>query len=114
MQTGDVGSEPDNLTPCLGEALCAKRVTMWFCIATSRCSLLATHQDAFSLSEAGYQSIGCQQEPPVCARFARLDWGYEAFSLSEAGKRVKNSETGKRVKNSETDSPYRVAKRSHL
>ena len=75
---------------------------------------LATHQDAFSLSEAGYQSIGRQQEPPVCARFAHLDWGYEAFSLSEAGKRVKNSEAGKRVKNSETDSPYRVAKRSHL
>ena len=46
---------------------------------------LATHQDAFSLSEAGYQSIGRQQEPPVCARFAHLDWGYERFSLSEAG-----------------------------
>ena len=24
--------------------------------------------------------------PPVCARFARLDWGYEAFSLFEAGR----------------------------
>ena len=23
--------------------------------------------------------------PPVCARFAHLDWGYEKFSLSEAG-----------------------------
>jgi len=23
--------------------------------------------------------------PPVCARFAHLDWGYERFSLSEAG-----------------------------
>ena len=30
--------------------------------------------------------------PPVCARFAHLDWGYEAFSPSGAGKRVKNSE----------------------
>ena len=43
--------------------------------------------------------------PPVCARFAHLDWGYEAFSPSGAGKRVKNSETGKRVKNSEIDPP---------
>ena len=23
--------------------------------------------------------------PPVCVRFAHLDWGYEKFSLSEAG-----------------------------
>ena len=35
---------------------------------------LATHQDAFSLSEAGYQSIMRQQKPPVCVRFAHLDW----------------------------------------
>jgi hypothetical protein len=60
----------------------------------------ATHQDAFSLSEAGYQFIVRQQKPPVCVRFTHLDWGYERFSLSEAGKRV-------------TDPPYRVAKRSH-
>ena len=62
----------------------------------------------------GVRSRASDHHPPVCARFAHLDWGYEAFSLSEAGKRVKNSEAGKRVKNSETDSPYRVAKRSHL
>ena len=41
--------------------------------------------DAFSLFEAGYQFIVRQQKPPVCARFAHLDWGYERFSLSEAG-----------------------------
>ena len=27
--------------------------------------------------------------PPVCARFAHLDWGYERFSLSEAGSIVR-------------------------
>jgi hypothetical protein len=40
---------------------------------------------ALCLSEARHQSVRCYQHPPVCTRFARLDWGYEAFSLSEAG-----------------------------
>ena len=79
--------------------------TIWLCIATSRCSHLLRITDAFSLSEAGYQSIGHQQKTPVCARCAHLDWGYERFSLSETGKRVRNSETGERVKNSETAPP---------
>ena len=26
----------------------------------------------------------CHQNTPVCTRFARLDWGYEKFNLSEA------------------------------
>ena len=32
----------------------------------------------------GVKSRASDYHPPVCARFARLDWGYEAFSLSEA------------------------------
>ena len=41
--------------------------------------------DAFSFSEADSQFAASQQKSPVCARFAHLDWGYEKFSLSEAG-----------------------------
>ena len=36
----------------------------------------------------GVSQSCCHQHTPVCTRFARLDWGYEAFSLSEAGKTV--------------------------
>ena len=32
----------------------------------------------------GVRSRASDHLPPVCARFAHLDWGYEAFSLSEA------------------------------
>ena len=41
-------------------------------------------QDAFSLSEAGSKFSATHQQSPVCARFARLDWGYEKFSPSGA------------------------------
>ena len=30
-------------------------------------------------------ALSSSTNPPVCARFAHLDWGYERFSLSEAG-----------------------------
>ena len=42
-------------------------------------------KDAFSPSEADSQFSASQQKSPVCVRFAHLDWGYEKFSLSEAG-----------------------------
>ena len=29
--------------------------------------------------------FGCCTNPPVCVRFAHLDWGYERFRISEAG-----------------------------
>ena len=32
----------------------------------------------------GVRSRASDYLPPVCVRFAHLDWGYEAFSLSEA------------------------------
>ena len=55
------------------------------CIRTrSPCTVLLRIKDAFSLSEAGYQYIRMLHQSPVCTRFARLDWGYERFSLSEA------------------------------
>ena len=37
-----------------------------------------------SASEAGSKLTATRQQSPVCARFARLDWGYEKFSLFEA------------------------------
>jgi len=61
-------------------------VTPYICIRTrSLCTVLLRIKDVFSLSEAGYQRIALQHHPPVCVRFAHLDWGYERFSLSEAG-----------------------------
>ena len=41
---------------------------------------------ALCLSEARPQPLLLSSTPPVCTRFARLDWGYEVFSLSEAGR----------------------------
>ena len=67
-----------------------KLVTPYICIRTrSLCTVLLRIKDAFSLSEAGYQHIALQHHPPVCVRFAHLDWGYERFSLSEAGSIVR-------------------------
>jgi len=36
---------------------------------------------AHCASEARPQPVLLSSTPPVCTRFARLDWGYEAFSL---------------------------------
>ena len=47
-------------------------------------SVLLRIHDAFSLSEAGSKFTTTHRQSPVCARFARLDWGYEKFSLLEA------------------------------
>ena len=47
-------------------------------------SVLLRIHDAFSLSEAGSKFTATRQQSPVCARFARLDWGYEKFSPSGA------------------------------
>ena len=47
-------------------------------------SVLLRIHDAFSLSEAGSKFTTTHRQSPVCARFARLDWGYEKFSPSGA------------------------------
>ena len=39
---------------------------------------------ALCLSEARPQPVLLSSTPPVCTRFARLDWGYEKLCLSEA------------------------------
>ena len=35
-------------------------------------------------AEAGSKFTTTHQQSPVCARFARLDWGYEKFRIFEA------------------------------
>ena len=59
-------------------------------------SVLLRIKDAFSLFEAGSKFTTTHQQSPVCARFVRLDWGYEKFSLFEAATDARSSALSER------------------
>ena len=76
----------------LRDALPGMATTLQRKVVKSRCltSRAEPHHYALRalyLFEARCQSVCPDTNTPVCTRFARLDWGYEGFSLAEAGRR---------------------------